>query len=308
MNCRDFLNEFEERSNLTETATLHLDDCPDCHKTSGEQTRVWQMIDELNQVSAPKNFEFRVKARIANAQPSGFQPRFLPALRYVLPTAIIILLLGFVAFNSLYFSNSESGGQIAASDLQMPFANENLPANNLPANPSAATSNQAFANEKLDKTALNAIREQPKTRRETQFVAGKSPSINPVTTSKTKGKDNFVGTKTSTFTSATIITPENLSPNQKPKTAPDSESSTAISIEQIGQFLGIEAILENGNRIVKSVRENSSAARSGIKVGDVIIELNNQKLSDKTLRTKTIEVKTLTLMRGAEKIEITLQK
>lgn len=52
MNCREFTAEFEERRNvLSKTAQLHLNDCPGCKKTSGKQTRVWQMIDGLKELT-----------------------------------------------------------------------------------------------------------------------------------------------------------------------------------------------------------------------------------------------------------------
>ncbi len=98
MNCREFLIVFEERSGLTEAATLHLKDCSGCQKTSREQTLVWQMIEDLPRVDAPKNFDFRVKARIADAKPTNFQPRFFPVLRYVLPLSLAVLILGFFGF------------------------------------------------------------------------------------------------------------------------------------------------------------------------------------------------------------------
>ncbi|MDQ3062111.1 MAG: hypothetical protein M3R14_04510, partial [Acidobacteriota bacterium] len=115
MNCRDFLIEFEERTALTEAAMFHLDDCPSCKKTSREQTRVWQMIDVLPRVDAPNNFDFRVKARIANSKSTDFQPRFFPVLRFVMPLGVIVLLLGLIAFNTNYFSGDNAAEQIAVN-------------------------------------------------------------------------------------------------------------------------------------------------------------------------------------------------
>ncbi len=307
MNCREFTNEFEERNALTHKATLHLNDCPDCQKMSSRQTYVWQMIDALEQVNAPNDFDFRVKARIANARPTDFQPRFLPALRYVLSAGIIVLLVGFVAFNSSYFSNNQTAEQ---AKIIPPTA---IAENNFSPRPSeesqdVAKTTQPFNDEKPSISNLPANTEPPKFRKEKEYTTVKLPLNQPSQIPKTRVKEDLSGSRVSTFKSATVITPENLSPNQKIERMPNSENSILISIEQIEQFLGIETILENGNRKVKSVRENSSAARSGVKVGDVIEELNGKKLSDASLRTKTIEAKTLTVMRGAEKIEISLQK
>ncbi len=127
MNCREFTAEFEERRNaLSQSARFHLNDCPGCEKTSGEQTRVWQMIDGLTRVDAPNDFNFRVKARIANAKPHNFQPQFFPVLRYVLPLSVIGLILAFVVFNGIYSLDDKTVSPLAENDYRMPKSDENL--------------------------------------------------------------------------------------------------------------------------------------------------------------------------------------
>ncbi len=290
MNCREFLIEFENRLSLTETATLHLNGCPDCQKTSSEQTRVWQMIDGLNQVGAPKDFDFRVKARIANARPTDFQPRFLPVLRYVLPLSVVVLLVGLFAFNTFYSSNKP---QMAESKIAAPIGREDLPTN------TALTNQLAFTKEELP-----AANTKPS---EAKKVVAMNPS--PKSTIKTPFriiKEDIGGSRISTFKSATVFTPENFNPNQTAVSTSNSEDKPPISVEQIGEFLGIEIVLENGKRRIKSVIQNSLAGRSGIKVGDIIDELNGKKLSIEQHGFKMIELKTLTVLRGSERIEIIL--
>jgi len=319
MNCREFLVEFEERNVLTKTAALHLNDCPGCKKMSGEQTRVWQMIDGLNEVNAPKDFDFRVKARIANARPSDFQPNFFPVLRYVLPLGIIVLLAGFIALNSTYFSDASAGGQMATvtntTTAPTSVTEEKTLTNSVPESMAVAApiNNQALPVERPEQSKLATDKKPLEIKRETKFVAVKSPGSQPSEPLKTPLKDKFEGSRTfegsttRTFRSAPVFTPKDFSPNQKVEIAPDSENKSPFSIEQIGSLLGIEIVTENGKRKVKSVVKNSSAARSGVKVGDVIEELNGKKLSDESLRSKTIGAKTLTVIRGSEKIVIALQ-
>jgi hypothetical protein len=65
MNCREFTAEFEERrSALSQTAQLHLNDCPGCETTSRKQTRVWQMIDGLEKSRGAERFRFSRRAKI----------------------------------------------------------------------------------------------------------------------------------------------------------------------------------------------------------------------------------------------------
>lgn len=304
MNCREFTNEFEERNALSQRATLHLNDCPDCQKMSSRQTYVWQMIDALNQVNAPNNFDFRVKARIANTRPKDFQAtRFLPALRYVLPTAIIILLVGFIAFNSSYFSSSQSGGQIAVTNTSMPITKNDFSARPSDESQIAATNAPPSAGENSKANVPPANVKPTSVTKQTDFLAVKSFPKSLPRTAQDKGKKIKEGS-----IDISVTPPKKVYLPQGFDQTKTNNDAMPISVEQIGEFLGIEIILENGNRKVRAVRQNSSAARSGVKVGDVIEELNGVKFSDESLRAKTIEAKTLTVVRGTEKIEIVLQK
>ena len=173
MNCREFLIEFEERAGLTEAALLHLNDCRGCKKTNAEQTRVWQVIEHLETVDGPKDFDFRLKARIANAKPTDFQPRFLPALRYVLPLSLAVLVFAFVVFNSGYFVGYNSAPQVAEKN---PPTIENL---NPSSNSSVSAFNQSNTFESLpDENSIAEVSnpaKQPKNAKmvgaDTRFVA-----------------------------------------------------------------------------------------------------------------------------------------
>ena len=299
MNCREFLIEFEERGALTEAATVHLNDCPGCKKTSSVQTRIWAMIDGLNPIDPPNDFDFRVKARIANARPNEFQPSsFLPVLRYVLPLGVIILFAGLFAFNTLYFSNNQIANveqkpsaesviinPIIASEQQQSFTGENI----IP-NPSAANAQPA------------PVKKQP------DYLAVKEPLKLPEKPLKEKPKKVSGVSNEFMVTPPKTIYPEGFDPTKKNDlVVPNIETTATMSIEDIGNFIGIEIALENGKRRVKSITSKSLAERSGVRVGDVIDELNGRKLSDQPLRFKSLDAKSLTVIRASERIEINLQ-
>lgn len=311
MNCREFIIEFEERGALTEAATLHLKICADCQKTSREQTRVWQMIDNLTRIDAPKNFDFHVKARIANAKPERFQPRFLPILRYVLPLSLVILVLGVLAFNSTFFFGGGEVPQVAETKLQPAIVVENPSLSFAPPEQIAKTDDSAQAPVANENKISDVSSETPaliRNEREGQYVAVKSTRNSLPKPRREQPKNDFdTNSRTSAATSATILTPENLGANKTIETSPNINNQTTISDEEIWSFLGIEIVKENGKRKVRTVTPNSYADRSGMKTGDVIEAIDGVKLSAEPIRTKQIEVKKLTVTRGAEKIEITLK-
>jgi membrane-associated protease RseP (regulator of RpoE activity) len=304
MNCRDFLTEFEERNLLTKAATLHLNDCPNCKKTSGEQIRVWQMIDVLPRVDAPVNFDFRVKARIANSKPTDFQPRFFPILRYVMPLGVIVLLLGLIAFNTNYFSGDNAAEQIAVT-LPLTSIEKEMAASN----PTFTNQNilPAVGNESSVGSQSNANSVFAKDTQKTQIAVVNLKKKQQIEAPKKKTEEiEGMGSRVSTFSKAPIKLPLGLDPNRRIETAPNADNTKSFTAEEILPFLGIEIVLQNENRTVKSVKRNSLAERSGVEVGDVIEAIDGKQISDEPFSGRTIKVKTLTVLRGVKKFEIAL--
>lgn len=304
MNCRNFLAEFEERRALTEAARHHLNNCPDCVKASTKQMRVWQMIDGLRRVDAPSDFDFRVKARIAKAKATDFQPRFFPALRYVLPLGLVVLILGLVVFNATYFSGSNSS-QMVESVSPMPNEKEISPVNSFSANqvsatnPSDGTMVGKVANVNVEPVANNRERQSV-----TAKSSAKSRTIAPKKNSDEDGGGSHV---LSGKAPSSARLPLGINPNQSVEILPNADNRNAITDVQILNFIGIETVSENGSKKVKAVKPESMAERSGIKTGDVIEAIDGRQISDKPVRMETFESKKLTVVRGAEKIEIVLQ-
>jgi len=301
MNCRDFITEFEEREPLTEAATLHLDDCQSCKITSREQTRVWQMIDVLPRVAAPNNFDFRVKARIANTKATDFQPRFFPVLRYVMPLGVIVLLLGIIAFNANYFSGNNAAPQIAEKVPQTPIIKETLSNSPSTNNQYAAANVQSVPEEKSAANASTTIPRLTDERKKTEFVAVKSQNSTP----KVKVRDGG-GSRDIAVRKPFVGLPAGIPP-QSMETSPNVNNLRNLTDEQILSEIGIEIVLQNESRAVKSIKKNSLAERSGVKAGDVIEAIDGKKISLEPKRSKTSVVKNLTVLRGAEKIQIPLK-
>jgi hypothetical protein len=297
MNCREFTIEFEERGSLSETATLHLTICADCKKLSDRQTRIWRMIDELKPVDAPNDFDFRVKARIAQGKPSDFKaPRFLPVLRYVLPLSVVVVLLSLFAYNSAYFFDAT---QLVQQTIETPNVGAILPSNTSltnqlafapPENQDKIIVTPPAADEKslipLDRKRMNG---SPKP---IEIAASTSNRI--VRTPKTRVDKNSGGSNDFSVGTSRIRYPKGINPS-RPTTVntPGIEMPKPLNDEQLLLFFGIEIVVEKGKRIVKNLQENNVGTRSGVKIGDVI---------------ETVRQNLITVTRGTEKVEISLQK
>ena len=102
----------------------HLSGCPDCHRYSDEAASLLRLLGAQPRVEAPPDFEFRLRARIANAQaapaidPRSFLQRIRPwTFSWGQTVAAAAALTLVVTVSTLYINSykvpSGSGGEIA---------------------------------------------------------------------------------------------------------------------------------------------------------------------------------------------------
>ncbi len=275
-----------------------------------EDEKLRQMIGDLQRIDAPKDFDFRLKARMAKAKSSDFKPRFLPALRYVLPLSAILVIFAFVILNGLYFPDSQ-----AVSQVEEITPKPNIEKGSSPIIQTANVFNAAKDAESVVEV-LPIKQEQAKVEKnvkpsakELQFVSVKSPTVIPKKNLVVKEelKDDGGGSRVSAASVSPVITPNGINLNSPPQTPSNSENLPSLNAQEILSQLGIEASFTDASWKVKSVKKYSLAENSGVQIGDVVEAIDGEKLSDKPLHSKSIAGKTLTILRGAEKIEISLQ-
>ncbi len=69
----------------------------------GDDSPVSRLLGSLKRVDAPNDFNFRVKARIANGRPAESTRSWLPAsVRYAVPLVLLVLAGGYFALNAIY--------------------------------------------------------------------------------------------------------------------------------------------------------------------------------------------------------------
>ena len=108
-------------------ATQHLQQCGACREFQQKQTRLRQMVGSLGTVAAPADFDFRLRARLANeSTAAGFH---LKALQWPFATravAVAAMLLLFVAGLTLVLNvkNRENNTAVAGRQDQQPQRDE----------------------------------------------------------------------------------------------------------------------------------------------------------------------------------------
>lgn len=100
MDCKAFRKEFEELETgeaLSLTAQGHVDSCPACRSFQSERLSLRQLVKSLGAVSAPPDFDFRLRARLAEAKSNGNnslrRARFAPGLKAISVAASFALLI-----------------------------------------------------------------------------------------------------------------------------------------------------------------------------------------------------------------------
>ena len=277
-----------------------------------EDEKLRKLIGTLKRIDAPKDFDFRLRGRIAKAKPSDFRPRFLPALRYVLPLSAILVIFAFVVLNGLYFPDSQAVSQVEET-VQPIKVEQKSPAI---APFEQVTVSNTVKDEKSVVEVLPIKQEPAKVEKdvkpsvnETQFVSVKSPTVIPKKNLAVKEvkDDNGGGSRDSASSSPINILPNGVNLNSTPQTPSNSENLPSLNAQEILSQFGIEASFTDASWKVKSFKKYSLAESSGVQIGDVVEAIDGEKLSDKPLRSKSIAGKKLTILRGAEKIEISLQ-
>ncbi len=272
---------------------------------SAEDEKIRSLLGSLKRVAAPKDFDFRLKARFANAQPNSYQPQFLSVLRYVLPLGLVVLISTVVIFNSVYFADTQDGSIVAETRIPPSIKEANLPdkpASTEQINP--ADFPQPSGD--VESASRNKISTKMPNTAAPMMVARSVKKPKPEILSRVNTSEVTGGSRTSASTSTRVITPPGITVNQSIKTPPNSMNVKSLTAKDVLLQRGIEAVFENESWKVKSVMQNSPAARSGVRVGDSVEAIDGEKLTNKLVQNKTIEGKKLRITRGTEKIEISV--
>lgn len=263
---------------------------------SADERKIGEMCRTLKQVEAPKDFDFKLKARIANSKAGDFAPRrrFIPAMRYALPALALILVLGLLAYNGGFLSPGNNS-TIAGSS----FAPQNT---SQPQNDTVSSVAPPTTSTNANTTALPATQDSPKP----DQVAIIQPKKASVETPR-RPKENENGGSTDKSQKETPLLIPQFTPRSLPQVPQDEESTNPIPVREVLSVNGINAAFENGKWTVKSVTPNSLGDSSGIKENDVIEAIDDQPVSGTTVFNKIVSGKTITVTRNGQKSVIKLQ-
>lgn len=250
------------------------------------------LLSGLKRVEAPNDFDFRVKARIADSNPTKKAASWLPAsVRYAVPLGLLLMVGGYFAFNTIYPPNN----------IDVPVVAEVQPANIAPINDTP--SNDVVLPSNL-LASENPVVKPPELENSVipKDAEKRLPSSDPKTTSPGGGSFDEAIRK------SRQILPRGFDPNPKtPVNAKDFDRNFQIPAKDVLAFIGIQAAFTGAGWKAGSVAPGSIAERSGVKAGDLIEAVNDQALAEKTSFGNKFTGKSLRVRRDGQSIKIELK-
>jgi membrane-associated protease RseP (regulator of RpoE activity) len=281
------MGQDELKQKLSETETLGADDA-----------NVARVLGGLHRAEAPKDFDFHLRARIANGAPvETARPILFPILKYAVPLCLVLLIGGFVAFSGYFTSENGASPAIAES----PRTTEAVP--------ERAVVERDTKDSNFEKTQVESANPQlPKqeeivsdARKTSDAATNAVPPANKRSGYRTVDRGQGGRVKT--------INPPGINPDGTVHTSlPDTTTKTEVSTREVLKMLGVDADVMDDVWRVKAVNAGSSASRAGIQNGDIIQEINDRKVGKTIEFTGQFSGSSVTVLRGEKPLRIDLTK
>jgi hypothetical protein len=259
--------------------------------------QVVRLLRGLKRVNAPENFESRLKVRLSNAPPESGRLGFL---KLALPTAALAALALFLLLSGYIGPDMPSTGEVVTDGKQKETrtAQPATPKNQNPAIPNeSARPSKDFRAGDIPQTQPPAlVNSSPDAVNSSQGVKNRKGSF---------GSQSYdIG---SGVNSPEVILPRGFSPKSLPGTDANSEKEMrrpSIAALDLLRYAGVSMDLRGNEWIVSSIVQKSPAERIGLKVGDVIVSLNDIRIGNGSAFPSGVDLKTIRVKRGGSMVDL----
>ena len=268
---------------------------------SSDEQNVARLLSDLKRVDAPKDFDFHLKARIANASPGDHKPaRFLPVLRYALPLVLVLVAGGAFMLNSSYSGAGDVPVVADVSNAPVPAAGINTKTE-----PSKVIE-PVVESVPGDIRVAGTVNTQSGRHESTLAVKGSRRPLSSGTNSQSNSNGGSYdsalesgNTPRSARFSNTNGSKSNSSEN------PEGILKQPLQLREMLRTLGIiEADQEEKGWRVRTLTKNGVAEQAGLQTGDLMEAIDDKPIS--TLYDGNFGATSISVRRGGElrKIEV----
>ncbi len=261
-----------------------------------DDAEVSRLLRGLKRVSAPPDFDVRVRARIASGRPQETSTVGFPLFaRYAAAFGAIILFAGLLGVVWIYKGTTNSGTTVAGP---APITN---PSQVVAANNSVMVADIPTKTPGDDRAGISPSLPSGNPRTQTKDMDRDIVPANSIS------PDGAGGSKTEARREAKRVLPKGIDPNaprvQKPKEFDDAPQTPATDIFSL---LGVDAKFSNNSWRVGLVKPSTTAERVGVKTGDIIEAVNDQPIKRTTSFPGAFTVKSIRVNRDGKIVNIPL--
>lgn len=261
---------------------------------SADEQKVVQLLGGLRRAQAPGDFEFHVKARIAQGNPGAPAPLF-GRFRYFAPLAVVLMVAGYIGFSEIMSPRVNNGITVAGTSRSEPSSG-NVQQRNVAANP------------ELEVPAPVPAADIPTMRGNEEIASAghyrKSNRRPSLKFENTGGSKTDAGRAFKKIINPPGINPAPVNTNQN---ASETEGITKTGVRDLLSMLGIDAESAAKGWKVRSSKANSAAERAGVRADDVIEAIDDRQIDANSVFTGNFAVKSLKILREGKSLTIALQ-
>ncbi len=235
-----------------------------------EDAEIGGLLKRLDRIEAPKDFNARVMARVAAGRPHERRAVYWWFSRIALPVTGLAVFAFMIWFASVP----------APGDLDVAAVPE--------------TRSSSVPSVKVDETVPSEPEDRP-VEDNSQKPKATTNRVEPTPETRPSSRDFAV-------TEGAAKTPQTSSNSNRP----GFSDPVVFEIREVLRDLGLETEESGDNLVVRSVRANSVAKRSGILEGDRIETMDDRRITKNTQFNSKVEFRTLTVFRNRTRVVIAL--
>lgn len=274
---------------------MRYEDRTDRENLTGDEAAVSRLLGDLRRVEAPPDFDFKLKARIANASPAQTgPPRLVPVMKFAVPLCLLLILVsGFFVLN----------GTFTTETAYLPAGNSSAKMDPAPEIAATGTAPQAPSASSLPVESEVTAAQAPNAERAAVRPRTRSSSRTRSAVAEDSGGGSIQ--RDLTISSNTIRPPQSSNPDLSGNSRPHANVRNQSAVEALSS-IGVDAEFVSGALKVRAVKSGSSAEIAGLKAGDIVNGIDEKSVEEKTVFDTPFKVRSVFVTREGKTLNLVL--